>query len=285
MRWKRLLRSIASACGLEGALDRAKRLAAHDPRRLRRAAAFRRLNRGAAAEEIVLRPGFALRIDPRSREPFEHFCFRSPEMAAELDAFLRRMPGRRRLLDVGACHGIFSLAFVHGRPEARALAVEPSPIACEILAGNVARNAPANVEVVQAALGEGSGTIRMRRSWHHLEALGEGQEDDDAVTLPVVSVDDLCAGRGFRPDAVKIDVEGFEHAVLVGAREVLDRDRPVLSLEVHPERLAELGSSTRAVAELLAACRYRASALDGRPLDLGRLTAREGVFRILCLPL
>jgi FkbM family methyltransferase len=274
---RRRLRAIASRLGLEPLYERAKRLLALDPRRLRRAAAFRRWNRGAAGDEIVLRPGLRLRIDPRSRAPFEHFCFRSLEMAGELDAFVRQMRGRSRLLDVGACHGIFALAFVQGRPAARALAVEPSPTAFEILAGNAARNGLANVEPVQAALGAGPGSIRMRANWHHLEALGEGESDAGAIAVPVSSLDDLCAERRFRPDLVKIDVEGFEHAVLRGALGVLGRERPLLFLEVHPERLEELGSSAAEVAALLASLGYRR--LGGGRLDWG---SRGEVFRTVC---
>jgi len=286
MGWRGRLRAAASSLGIEGVLDRSRRwMLALDPRRLARAAAFRRLNRGAAADEIVLRPALRVRIDPRSREPFEHFCFRSPEMAAELDAFLGRAAAGGCLLDVGACHGVFSLAFVLGRPGARALAVEPSPPAFEILAGNVLKNAADRVELAQVALGGGTSTVRMRRSWHHLEALGEDQVEADAVTLPVRSLDDLCAERRFRPSLIKVDVEGFEHAVLLGARGVLERERPQLFLEIHPRRLAELGSSTREVIELLAERRYEPRALSGRRLSPRRLAARERVFRLLCTPL
>ena len=285
MGWRGRLRRAASSLGLEAALDRwRRRLLALDPRRLARAAAFRRLNRNTAAGEIALRPGLRMQIDARSREPFEHFCFRSPEMAAELDAFLGRTAAGDRLLDVGACHGIFSLAFVVGRPGARALAVEPTPPAFEILAENVAKNAADRVELAQAALGAGTGTVRMRRSWHHLEALGESQVEEDAVSVPVRSLDDLCAERWFHPSFVKIDVEGFEHAVLRGARGVLERERPTLFLEIHPRRLAELGSSTREVIDLLAERGYEPRSLGGSRLNPRRLAARERVFRLLCTP-
>jgi FkbM family methyltransferase len=285
MSWRRRLRAIASRLGLEGAYDRSKKIAGLDPRRLLRAARYRRWNRGAADDEIVLRPGLRLRIDPSSREPFEHFCFSSLEMADELDAFLRQATRFDRFLDVGACHGIFSLAFVHGRPQARALAVEPSPAAFEILAGNAARNRAANLAIAQTALGAGAGAVRMRRSWHHLEALGEREADAEAVAVCVQSMDDFCAERGFHPDVIKIDVEGFEHAVLLGARAVLERERPYLFLEVHPRRLAELGSSTSDLAALLTEHRYRFQAVSGRAMSLPGFVSRDGVFRVLCAPL
>ncbi len=280
-RWKPRLRAAARRLGVERAYDGVKRLAGLDPRRLRRESAFRRLNRGAAEDEIVLRPGLRLRIDPRSRDPFEQFCFRSLDMAAELDGFLARMRSCRRFVDVGACHGIFSLAFALGRPEARALAVEPSPEACEILAANAARNGLAHLTPVRAALGAAAGEIRMRPSWHHLEALGDGEEDAGAVAVPVRPLDELCAERGFEPDLMKIDVEGFEHAVLQGAAAVLTRSRPILFLEVHPARLAALGSSAAEVAAQLAGYGYRE--IGGRSRRRG-LADEVDVCRVVCAP-
>lgn len=285
-RWKPRLRAAARGLGVEKAYDGAKRLAELDPRRLLRVASFRHSNRDADDDEIVLRPGLRVRVDPRSREAFEHFCFRSLDMADELDAFVCHMQRRLRFLDVGACHGIFSLAFVQGRPEARALAVEPSPAAFEILAANAARNGLANLAMAQAALGESTGEIRMRPSWHHLEALAEGEGGEGSVAVPVRSLDSLCAELDFRPDLIKVDVEGFELAVLRGAQGILRLERPLLFLEVHPRRLGALGSSATAVATLLASCGYRNL---GRELGDGRsgwrdFASRDDVHRVVCAP-
>ncbi len=148
-----------------------RRLRSWDPRLLWRRARFRHWNRDAGPREMVVRPGLRLLVDVRSREPFEWFCWRSVEMTRELDAFVREMRTRRRFLDVGACHGIFSLAFAQGRPAARAVAVEPSGIAYSILAENVRLGGLDHVVPRQVACGANGGTLRMRQAWHHLEAL------------------------------------------------------------------------------------------------------------------
>lgn len=265
----------------EAALELWRRLRAYHPRRLWRRALFRRANRSAAEGEIVVRPGLRLRIDPRSREPFEWFCFRSLEMVDELDAFAREMAACRRFLDVGACHGLFAMAFAHGRPATRALAVEPSAVAEEILAGNLRRDGLDNVALARVALGGAAGVVRMRPNWHHLEAVAAGEEGNVEVTMR--TLDALCAELAFHPDLAKIDVEGFEHAVLSGAQEVLRRDRPRLFLEVHPARLAEFGRSTAEVLGLLAQHGYRFYGLRGAPRAARDLIRRDRVFRILCL--
>lgn len=281
---KRRLRALLEALGLGFVFTVRDALRNLDPRRLRRRVRFRRLNRRAASGEIVLRPGLSLRIDPASREPFEWFCFRSPEMASELDAFVRAMATARRFVDIGACHGIFSLAFTHGRPQAVALAVEPSPTAFAILAENARLNAPGNVVVRQLALGASAGPLRMRANWHHLEAVAAGESDDTTLEVPMSTLDALCSELDFHPELLKIDVEGFEGSVLAGAQEILRRDRPLLFLEVHPQRLRELGRSTADLLASLQELGYRFLSLEGRPLALARLAARQAVFRLCCTP-
>jgi FkbM family methyltransferase len=252
-----------------------------DPRRLLRHRRHVRLNRDAAPGEIVLRPGLRLAVGPEARESFEWFCFRSPEMVDELDAFLERGRDRRRFLDVGACHGLFSLAFTQGRPGTEAVAVEPSFLAWEVLEPTLRLNSEARVTPVRSALGETPGTLVMRYSWHHLEASPEAAGQPDAVEIPVRTLDDLLDELSFHPDLVKIDVEGYEIAVLRGASRTLREDRPVLFLEVHPDRIVHLGGSMDEIAALLDDFRYAVFDLAGRP---ARLAGVSAVSRFRCEP-
>jgi Methyltransferase FkbM domain len=121
----------------------------------------------------------------------------------------------------------------------------------------------------------------MRYSWHHLEASPEAAGDPDAVEIPVRTLDSLREDLGFHPDLVKIDVEGYEIAVLRGASRTLREDRPVLFLEVHPDRIVQLGGSMAEIAAILDDLRYAVFDLAGRP---ARLSVVSAVSRFRCEP-
>jgi FkbM family methyltransferase len=279
-----ILKRVLARTLPESVLEPLRRLRQMSPRVLANRWRFRRWNRGSADDEMVLRPGIRLAIDPRSREPFEWFCYRSTEMGRELDLFLREGADRQRLLDVGACHGLFALAFNATRGDRSTLALEPSPIAYEILEANFARNFGGNLTPLRVAAGSENGELRMRAEWHHLRAVPRGTEDAEDVTVPLRTLDDLCAEQGFTPDLVKIDVEGYEASVLRGAQNVLRAGRPKLFLEIHPRDLALLGESPVQIYELLTGLRYRGSTLTGRRLDRSRFLQIETVSRTLWLP-
>jgi hypothetical protein len=65
--------------------------------------------------------------------------------------------------------------------------------------------------------------------------------------VEVCTLDSEVAELRLIPSIIKIDVEGWELAVLKGAEATLLRDRPVLFLSLHPRALAELHASPEMV--------------------------------------
>ncbi len=277
----------------ERQLDRVRRawhgLRDRDPRLAIRRRRFARANAGLPADRIEIRPGLRLSIEPEARGGFEYFCFRSIDMARELDGFLAHCRGGtaplRRLLDVGALHGIFSLAFTAGRPDAEALAIEPSPLAFPVLAANAGRNPAAKTRTLQIAAGAAEGKIAMRLDWHHLEACAEGERGAPGVlSIPVRTLDAICAEEGFVPDVIKIDVEGYELSTLRGAVRLLGEVRPDLFLEAHPASLERLGKSMAELFDHLRGFDYRVFDVRDRPISAAAFRAERGVARFHCAP-
>jgi hypothetical protein len=67
----------------------------------------------------------------------------------------------------------------------------------------------------------------------------------------VTTLDELVDRHGLAPDVVKIDVEGHEAKVLVGAERTIERFRPRLIVEVHPSELRAAGEHPSQIAAWL----------------------------------
>jgi FkbM family methyltransferase len=172
------------------------------------------------------------------------------------------------LVDVGAMRGLFSAAWILARPGNRAVAYEPSPTVLGDLEAVRELNALGDrLSVSRAALGRARATVTAGT-----DAMGlidfQPLPGAETFATEVTTLDEEVASRGFRPDAVKIDVEGNELDVLLGASTLLAA-RPVVFMELHLDLLERRGVRPGAVVELLSGCGYRFFTCRG-----GRLRAR-----------
>jgi FkbM family methyltransferase len=246
-------------------------------------AAFEELQKGlTGSDELAVREKLVLRIDQESRQPFEWFCWRSPEMVSELDLFIKRCTGAATFADVGANHGIFSLVFLKLNPEGKVISIDPSPIADRIRLNNRKLNGmDANLLSYQVASGARKGTVKMHFNWHHLEVSSDSANQAGDVEIAVSPLDELCADAHISPEIIKIDVEGFELDVLQGAEQSLAKAR-LLFLEIHPERLDELGVLQSAIFDWLNTRGWKIETLHGDRLSFAQFNDKIHTFWTVC---
>lgn len=172
------------------------------------------------------------------------------------------------VFDVGANLGFYTtlIARLVG-PAGHVHAFEPDPLSFGILAGRTAKRA--NVESTWTAVGDHTGRItlychRSNRADNRVHP-SLGDETAEAVEVPLTTLDDYCDARGIsRIDAVKIDVQGAEVAVLRGfERTLLGRTQPRwLLIEFSPGHLRAAGSSPEAFWAILDALGFEPWAFD-----------------------
>ncbi len=63
------------------------------------------------------------------------------------------------------------------------------------------------------------------------------KDKSNPIEVPSISVDDFCRENGVKPSLIKIDVEGVDSAVILGAKETIATHRPFLFFE-HPFNMA-----------------------------------------------
>lgn len=165
--------------------------------------------------------------DPMAQGWYDHDW---PELAEiELLKRYRLRPGAR-IFDLGAhqCVVALMLAKIVG-PGGRVVALEANPHNATIARRNRDLNDAPQLEIVEAAVAEKSGTLYFNHGLNGNVDDGTGEWGRQEVKS--LSVDDLAAVYGI-PDLLFIDVEGFEAKVLEGAAQTL-RHRPDCFVEVH----------------------------------------------------
>lgn len=151
-----------------------------------------------------------------------------PRFEPELRRLADFCPPGGVALDIGGWYGPWSRRLA-ARCE-RVVTVEPVPH----LAAHLRRTLPSNVRVVQGAATDREGTAQLwfpegDQGDRGVSSLARRDIHAHSVEVPSISVDGLgLSGVGF----VKMDVDGGEAAALLGAAELLRRDRPALLIEL-----------------------------------------------------
>ncbi len=146
-----------------------------------------------------------------------------------IEQFLK--PGQL-ILDIGANIGSHTLFFAQKfGNQCNVLAFEPQRLVFQNLCANLALNGLTNVHALNVALGETPGMIRVPalnfNTENNFGGLNiEGHEVGD--NIPLITIDSLNLSRC---DFMKIDVEGMEESVLKGAKETIEKFKPIIYLE------------------------------------------------------
>jgi FkbM family methyltransferase len=141
-------------------------------------------------------------------------------------------------MDIGANTGIYTLKAARhlSANGGTVIALEPFPDVLATLYHNVRANAFTNVRLRNFCAGERTHAAAFWMNFDRPHSFSLARRDEKAVSFStlVVSVDELVEWEGLsRVDYLKIDVEGVEAQVLVGARKTIDRYRPIIQVEVN----------------------------------------------------
>jgi Methyltransferase FkbM domain len=97
----------------------------------------------------------------------------------------------------------------------------------------------------------------------------------EVTHAPALTLDALVEQFSVRPTHVKIDVEGFEAAVLRGGHRLLSqRPSPELFIELHNKMIRERGGNPEETLDLLRHYGYSTCAVEGTPMDGGSILSQ-----------
>jgi FkbM family methyltransferase len=195
-------------------------------------------------------------------------------------------------LDVGAHVGIITLILsrlvgVSGK----VVSFEPDPFTSKFFDKNLNWNKISNVTLVRAGVGKKDGNSRLYRSSEDPadNRLFNSDNRSESVKIKVVALDSRIKDK---VDFIKIDVQGLENDVILGASKLIKKYKPVLLIEFWPEGLFAAKSSPFALYKSIKKHGYSIYALDDiykkkikiKNLDqLNSLCKTIGFINILCV--
>ncbi len=175
------------------------------------------------------------RIVDMSGDPEDPY-FRAIAEVAEgfsaLEAWSRaNLPHNAVVIDAGGNIGITALLMSSLVPDGHVHVFEALPANVRHLRHNLEANGVVNCTVNAVALGHQAGTITMQGTGSSSHVMGEAATTKNGI-IPMTTLDDYVATVGLqRLDFIKMDVEGFEPAVLQGAAATIERFRPPILME------------------------------------------------------
>ncbi len=205
----------------------------------------------------VLPGGLEISLD--MSVPYEAMVWIGWEERDDLQSLSSLLHPGDTFVDCGANIGLWSLtaAPIVG-PEGHVVAFEPNPRTATRLTAHAARSPV--IEVQAAAVSDVPGSVTLDPGEHHntshVSATG-------TISAPAVTLDGALDRV---PAGIKIDVEGFELQVLLGARETLSH-RPWIIVEFNKEHTDARRLADWPVHQLLSRAGYGASTVLRERLD------------------
>lgn len=215
----------------------------------------------------------AIRVDAKLRGLSETY---EPRVWREVMAEIRAGDS---FVDVGSHIGLYAIAAAQRAGfGGHVTAFEPDAENYRVLARNARLNAVASaLSLENTAVGAKSGRGRFAGG-HGLES--HLTDSNLGAPVEIVALDDYFKDQAVH--VMKIDVEGFEQAVLEGAVALLSdpaRKPRAIFIEVHPFAWDHVGASSTGLLALLERCGYRVRNLDGAPVteirEYGEIVARR----------
>jgi FkbM family methyltransferase len=195
------------------------------------------------------------------------------------------------IIDIGGNIGVRAMHFARLVPQGKVVTFEPDPDNFARLQRHLTINGLENVVARPYGIGPEEATHRLYQVVESNSGMNRIiTQGEDLSRFPYKEVRVLPLSKGLegssvtKVDVIKIDVEGFEMEVLKGCAEILQRDRPVLFVELDDANLRENGTDARGLIAYVEGQGY--TVLESgtmKPISVERHLA-QCHFDILCVP-
>jgi FkbM family methyltransferase len=186
---------------------------------------------------VLKNTGIRLLLDARDKRfiPIEILNFKATE-AVERELILKLVSHCKVVVDVGANIGWYTINLGKLENVEKVFAFEPIPYTFEYLKKHVTLNGVSNAEIFNCGL---SSEVGQREFFWTTEETGSSSMANirertaiNVVKCELNTLDNFMKSRNVSVDFLKIDVEGAELFVLQGAKNSIERYKPVIFAEL-----------------------------------------------------
>ena len=195
------------------------------------------------------------------------------------------------VIDVGANVGEISLraANIVGNKVGKIYSFEPDHINFNRFLNNMKINAVKNITPINKGLGNVDGVFNLSvvdENNRGMNRIVESNESLNTSKIEVIILDNYIKLKNItRVDLIKIDTEGFEMNVIIGAKDLLKRFRPILFIELDEKNLIDQNSSPKEIIKHLINLNYNiVNANNNDTISLNSDLANCH-FDIICKPI
>lgn len=153
------------------------------------------------------------------------------------------------VIDLGANIGYYVLMESKIIGNGKVYAIEPEIKNFNILKKNVKLNNRYNVEFMNAAVGDKNGFDYMNiSSYSNMHTLYKNEDSKDYKynriigkrKVRVITLDWFCKKHKITPNFVRMDVQGYEHHIIKGMKNLLKQKKPLrIFMELHPQMMTQ----------------------------------------------
>tara|TARA_B100002003_G_C14097725_1_gene527959 strand:- start:252 stop:1124 length:873 start_codon:yes stop_codon:yes gene_type:complete len=160
------------------------------------------------------------------------------------------------VIDVGANFGVYTQAFIDGVGiNGKVFAIEPEPKNLHTLKNRFSQQLKSGqLEVFEGIAASTPGDYCL--SIHSCNPGGH-VVSQSGMSVKGITIDQIVQQVGLKPSLIKIDVEGYEESVILGATKTISTHHPILYFEYHPKYLESCGTNAAQLLQYLVNQNYR----------------------------
>ncbi len=191
--------------------------------------------------------GFKMKLDPAEKIP-SHIAFEGMYEPGLRSLIKKTLNPGDHFLDIGSNIGYFScLARSIVGPTGKVSVLEANPSMATQVMENLELNGwTDSVDIHEIAAWNKEDTLTFNLAPIGKSGMGSVRdlsEINKSIEVEALPLDKIFSNENKKISAIKIDVEGAETQVIDGAKKVLQRDKPVIFIELSDQYLKQLGSS------------------------------------------